>query len=597
MKATTGKERRSLWGLGPVARSCLALAVLLLIFVAIAPSQATACPACARYECVVHVHLNGLTTKERFEGFEVIWAYSKKYSTKIIKTYDRDGDQTLSTKELAEAQAALWAEVENNQFCLIMVTGGEPVALQGSRRPVMRLREGIIILSFEILVGQPISEESRFRFYFSDPGGKIKFTIIEPLFQAASGPWRLDYEMNWSELVSITFSPSEAPGPGPVETRTSETAGRIHQELISWLKSLLGMDHISLEPASDGQAELMALNLISAHLEDRKAGARTILVANNSYFRGEKAALGLGFRVERLDFGPDCCLRVPDLGGRSDIAALFLSNPNCFGLWEEEIDKIVSAVHAAGGLVVNHARNISGFLTYWIPGEAGIDAILFPLGGVFGVPHFGGGPSVTGVGFTRPLADHLPGPETAGWPGQLRSFGPNWPIILRAYLFLGLLGWEGLKRATEDTVLAANYLQERCRLNLAIPEGRCLNQFTATVPDFLKETEIRAVDIARRLLDDGVHGPAVDGLPALKGRLSFEPTEGCTHKILNQLAESIGTITIEVNRNFPLVRWAPHTTPIAQPKIEEAREEMIVVFTPGVIHSDDIGCGCPSCVK
>ena len=118
-----------------------------------------------------------------------------------------------------------------------------------------------------------------------------------------------------------------------------------------------------------------------------------------------------------------------------------------------------------------------------------------------------------------------------------------------------------------------------------------MNQFAATIPDYLKNTEIKVADIARRLLDYDVHGPAVGGLPVLKDYLSFEPTEGCTHRILNELAECITRITIEVSRNFSLVRWAPHTTPIAQPKIEDALKEMIVVYTPGLLHTHDFAGG------
>lgn len=382
------------------------------------------------------------------------------------------------------------------------------------------------------------------------------------------------------------------------DEETIPSIQRIHDQLISWLKDLMGMDEISLEPASDGQAELLTLDLISEYFKERQASKRTLLVADNSYFRSDSLADGLGFRVERIEARPAQGLRLGELKGRNDIAALFLSNPNCFGRWEEDLDHVIAQVHDAGGLVVNHARNVSGFLTWWIPGESGIDVVLFPMGGVFGVPHYGGGPSVTAVGVKKPATDCWPGSKGSRLHRELHSFGPNWPIILRAYLYLSLLGWEGLRRATEDAVLAANYLQEKTRINLAIAgEGRCLNQFAATVPDFLEGTGIRAIDMARRLLDFGIHGPGIGELPALQDYLSFEPTDGATHQILNEMAESVGQTAIEVARNFSLVKGAPHTTPVAQPNVDEALKEMIVVYTPGVVHSHDLGSGCPLCSR
>ena len=373
---------------------------------------------------------------------------------------------------------------------------------------------------------------------------------------------------------------------------------RIHDELISWLKDLMGMDEMNLEPASDGQAELLTLELISRYFKNRQSGRQTLLVADNSYFLGDSLAEGLGFRVERIECGPDRGVHLRGLKGRDDIAALFLSNPNCFGRWEEDLDHIVAQVHEAGGLVVNHARNVAGFLAWWIPGEGGIDVVLFPMAGVFGVPHYGGGPSVTAVGAKEPLADCWSADTGRRFQGEACNLGPNWPIILRAYLYLSLLGWEGLRRATEDAVVTANYLQEKFKVNLAIAgEGRCLNQFAATVPDFLKDTGIKAIDMARRLLDFGIHGPGIGELAVLQDYLSFEPTEGATHQILNEMAESVGQTAIEVARNFSLVRGAPHTTPVAQPKVDEALKEMITVYTPGIVHTHDLGCGCPLCSR
>jgi glycine dehydrogenase subunit 2 len=382
------------------------------------------------------------------------------------------------------------------------------------------------------------------------------------------------------------------------DDETIHSIHRIQDELSSWLKDLLGMDELSLEPASEGQAELLGLDLISEYMRSKNHYKNTLLVADDSYFLGDSLAEGLGFRVERIPVRSDKTFHLPDLKGRDDIAALFFSNPNCFGRWVGNQDVIVEKIHKMDGVVVNHARNVAGFLGWLIPGKAKIDMVIFPLGGVFGVPHYGGGPSVVAVGAKKPAAECWTKSNENSSYGSLRSFGVNWPIILRAYIYLSLLGWQGLQRATEDAVLAANYLQERIKVNLAIAgEGRCLNQFAATVPDFLKETGIESIDVARRLLDFGFHGPGIGELPALKDHISFEPTESSTHQILNEMAVCVGQIAIEVARNLPLVKGAPHTTPVAQPKIAEALKEMIVVYTPGVMHTHDIGCGCQLCAR
>ena len=351
---------------------------------------------------------------------------------------------------------------------------------------------------------------------------------------------------------------------------------------------LLGLDRLTLEPAVEGQAELLALKVMA---ETAGSDRRRLLVADSAYFTGREWATGLGFQVERLLAGPDEPLVLPDLSRTEDLAGVIVSCPDCYGCWIEGLDELVTAVHAAGGLAMLEARNAAGFLTYFSPGAAGFDLVTLPLNGVLGAPHYGGGPGVVALGGRGRAAAH--------WAeGEFRAFGPHWPTLLRAYYYLFSIGWGGLRRATEDAVTAANYLRERLKVNLRVPEREpCLNLTAGARPHYLAETGVTVADIARRLMDYGIHPPVTDPAAVVEGWLGFEPTDSVTHQTLNEVAEAVGHVTIECNRNTRLVQGAPQTTPVARPLLDAAMAELIVSYTPGLTHSHDVGCGCPHCQR
>ena len=362
----------------------------------------------------------------------------------------------------------------------------------------------------------------------------------------------------------------------------SQGALRLMFELQNHLAEITGMDQITLQPAAGAQGELTALLMVAAYFRKRGEQQRKIVVVPDSSHGTNPASAALaGFEVvtvpsnERGDVNMEA-LR-PHLN--ESLACLMLTNPSTLGLFEEQILEVAEGVHQAGGLLYYDGANMNALLGNARPGDMGFDLVHLNLHKTFSTPHGGGGPGAGPVGARGELVEFLPTPrvvkEESGYRfdhpaesiGRVRTFWGNFLVLVRAYTYIRYHGAEGLKQVGEGAVLAANYMRARLRETYPVAYDRtCMHEFVMTLKDMKKERGVKAMDVAKRLLDYGYYAPTVYFPLIVEEALMIEPTETESLETLDRFIDTLLKIAQE---DAELVQSAPLTTPVS--RLDEVR--------------------------
>jgi glycine dehydrogenase subunit 2 len=259
-----------------------------------------------------------------------------------------------------------------------------------------------------------------------------------------------------------------------------------------------------------------------------------------------------------------------------DVAGLMLTNPNTLGLFERNIEAVANIVHGKGGLLYCDGANANAFLGITRPGDLGFDIIQLNLHKTFSTPHGCGGPGAGPLGVRRDLVPYLPVPrviEKGGryaWDenypdsiGRVRSFFGNFNVMVKAYTYIRSLGPEGLKRASENAVLNANYVKERLRPYYHLPYDRvCMHECVFSGERQVKESGVHTTDIAKRLLDYGFHPPTIYFPLIVREAIMIEPNETESRETLDAFCDAMIAIAKEARENPEMLKSAPHTTPV-----------------------------------
>jgi len=267
----------------------------------------------------------------------------------------------------------------------------------------------------------------------------------------------------------------------------------------------------------------------------------------------------------------------------ADVAAFMLTNPNTLGLFDENISEITAAVHAVGALAYCDGANMNAIMGKARPGDMGFDALHINLHKTFSTPHGGGGPGAGPVCVTEALAPFLPGPLPVrlddrsfgvAWPersiGRVRSSFGNFGVLVRAYAYVLALGGEGLREASEQAVLSANYLKERLKGAYWLPYDRtCMHEFVLSGAKLRKLYGVHTLDVAKRLLDYGFHPPTIYFPQIVDEAIMIEPTETESLADLDRFADAMIAIAGEAASDAELLHGAPYTTPVR--RLDEAR--------------------------
>ena len=370
-------------------------------------------------------------------------------------------------------------------------------------------------------------------------------------------------------------------------------------ELESSLCEVTGMAAATLQPAAGAAGELTGLLLMRAWHRANGDTRHKVVIPDSAHGTNPASVTLGGFDVVTVPSDERGLVDVEALRSvlDDDVAGIMLTNPNTLGLFEEDIVAIAAAVHEVGGLLYYDGANLNAILGVVRPGDMGFDIVHLNLHKTFATPHGGGGPGAGPVAVSERLAPFLPGPRPAritgagsaaryGWStpkqsiGRVHSWHGNALVLARALTYLLVHGGDGLRRVAQLAVLNANWLRRRLSATYDVPFDRtCMHEFVASAATLKRTTGVRAVDVAKRLLDEGFHSPTVYFPLTVEEALMIEPTETESLQTLDALAEAFERIAREAAEPDGLKRAAeaPHATPVR--RVDEARAARRLVPT------------------
>lgn len=361
--------------------------------------------------------------------------------------------------------------------------------------------------------------------------------------------------------------------------------------LERWLAEITGTYEVCLQPAAGAHGEFLGTSLMRAYhdfngeLEKR----REVIVPDSAHGTNPASATMAGFNVVVVPSNEDGCVNIEALkeavSGRT--AGLMLTNPNTLGIFEENIEEIAKIVHEAGGLLYYDGANLNPMLGKARPGDMGFDIVHINIHKTFGTPHGGGGPGAGPVGVSEELAKFLPVPcivfdgesyrldyDRPHSIGKIRSFYGNVAVLLKAYAYILSLGGEGLKEVAEVSVLNANYLMKKLKeiKGLTLPynsEKPRKHECVFSAKPLKNETGVSALNIAKRLLDYGLHAPTIYFPLIVDEALMIEPTETFEKEELDRFVKAMHKICEDAYTNPELALKAPHNT--AASRLDEVK--------------------------
>jgi glycine dehydrogenase subunit 2 len=355
-------------------------------------------------------------------------------------------------------------------------------------------------------------------------------------------------------------------------------------DLERMLVEITGMARISLQPAAGAHGEWTGLRMIQAYHAAHGDVRRTrVLIPDSAHGTNPASAALAGLEVVTVRSNAAGTVDLEDLRRHLDssVAAFMMTNPNTLGVFETDVLEIADAAHQAGALLYYDGANLNALVGLARPGDMGFDVVHLNLHKTFSTPHGGGGPGSGPVGVTAPLVDFLPVPtverdgdrfrldrERPLSIGKVRSFYGNFGMLVRAYAYLRAYG-SSIPDVARDAVLNARYLQSLLRnlFPMAVPTPS-MHEFVATTKG-ARVPGLRAIDVAKRLLDFGVYAPTAYFPTTVPEALMFEPTETESKRSLDLLAGICAAIVDEAERDLSFVQGAPYLTPVS--RVDEVR--------------------------
>ena len=347
------------------------------------------------------------------------------------------------------------------------------------------------------------------------------------------------------------------------------------------LDEITGMDAMTFQPAAGAHGEFPGLLLITAYHHHRGDSARTkIIVPDSAHGTNPASAVMAGYTVVNIPSASDGCVDVEALRAAvgPDTAGLMLTNPNTVGIFDKNILEITKIVHDAGGLCYYDGANLNAVMGVVRPGDMGFDVIHLNLHKTFSTPHGGGGPGSGAVGCKTLLRSFLPGPvvETAedgsyhfATPehsiGRVKDFYGNFTVVVKALTYILTLGREGIPEAAENAVLNANYMMQRLKEKYTMAyDVPCMHEFVMCLEDLLHETGVSAMDIAKGLLDNGIHPPTMYFPLIVHEALMVEPTETESKETLDEACDVFLRLWETAHSDPQALHNAPVTTPVGR---------------------------------
>jgi glycine dehydrogenase subunit 2 len=364
-------------------------------------------------------------------------------------------------------------------------------------------------------------------------------------------------------------------------------------ELEKILCEICAMDRFSLQPCAGAHGEFVGMLVVRAHFNRLGEKRTKVIVPDSAHGTNPSSAHIAGFQVVSVPSDRDGHVDLEKLEKMltPDVACLMLTNPNTVGLFERQILKIAQDVHRIGALLYYDGANLNPLLGIARPGDMGFDVVHLNLHKTFSTPHGGGGPGAGPVGVKSHLIRYLPVPFIEknqnqyrlnyDFPesiGRIRSFYGNVGILIRAFTYIRALGKEGLEKVGQSAILNANYLFSKLKKLFDVPySGPFMHEFVISAKPFLKEG-VRALDIAKRLLDYGLHPPTVYFPLIVEEAMMIEPSDTECRETLDEFVEAIHKIADEARNHPEILHQAPTQTPVRRLDEVSAAKELRLVW-------------------
>jgi glycine dehydrogenase subunit 2 len=358
----------------------------------------------------------------------------------------------------------------------------------------------------------------------------------------------------------------------------------IMKDLAAYLAEIAGMDAVTLQPAAGAHGEITGIKIMRAFHESKGNPRKKIILPDSSHGTNPASAAISGYELVHIKSTPGGLVDVDELKKVLDVdsAGFMLTNPNTLGLFENQILKIAEIVHSVGALMYMDGANLNALLGIVRPGDMGFDIVHFNLHKTFSTPHGGGGPGSGPVGVKKGLISFLPDPgigqvkseirlkwNDPGSIGKMLAFWGNFGVMLRAYVYIRMLGAAGLRKVSENAILNANYLMRQLESVYILPHRQHhMHEFVLS-GDNLHPYGLRTLDLAKRLLDFGIHAPTVYFPLIVHEAIMIEPTETESKETLDQFVKIMMDVAREAEQSPDLLKEAPCSTPVS--RLDEAR--------------------------
>jgi glycine dehydrogenase subunit 2 len=387
----------------------------------------------------------------------------------------------------------------------------------------------------------------------------------------------------------------------PVETVQGNLV--LMYQLQEWLKEISGFAAVTLQPAAGAHGELTGVLMMCAYHNARGDTKRVRMLIPDSAHGTNPASSAMGnLEVVQIPSDARGNVNLADLKAACDdtVVGLMLTNPNTLGLFDEHLEEVIQTIHACGGLIYGDGANLNALLGIVRPGDLGFDLMHFNLHKTFSTPHGGGGPGSGPVGVSSKLADFLPSPIIGmieegredkpalfgfinpAWSiGRVKAFNGHFGMFVRAYTYIAMHGADGLRQIAEYAVLNANYVRVRLNKTYHVPFDRiCMHEFVVE-GQWAQAPGIRALDIAKRLMDYDFHPPTNYFPLIVHEALMVEPTETENKDTLDAFVRALLKIADEARSQPELLKQAPHNTPFGRmDEVKAARELVLCCWLP-----------------
>lgn len=361
---------------------------------------------------------------------------------------------------------------------------------------------------------------------------------------------------------------------------------RVLELAQQYLCEITGMDGMTFQPAAGAHGEFTGVLLIKQYHDARGDKKRTkIIVPDSAHGTNPATAAMCGYQVVNIPSAPNGCVDLEALKAvlGDDTAGLMLTNPNTVGIFDENILEITRLVHEAGGLCYYDGANLNPVMGWVRPGDMGFDVVHLNLHKTFATPHGGGGPGAGPVGCKAFLRQFLPASALGDRREpflQVKAFYGNFLVVVRALAYLDALGGEGIREAAAQAVLNANYLKKLLQDAgyQAACDRLCMHEFVLTLEQLRRETGVSALDIAKALLDYGMHPPTMYFPLIVHEALMIEPTETESMSSLREAADVYAQVLRQAGEDPQALHEKPLTTCVRRPDEVRAARSPVVKY-------------------